>query len=499
MSKNFLKNTAPLIQRFGKDEGGNFALVFAFCLLVIMLCIGAAMDYSRMANARTKFQAALDSATLTAAMSLKKMDWDEAKQAGLDHFSSNVDLNNDPDIKSVDFTYVDDRVHGTVKSKSENYFMALAGIKQMNYEVDAEVYFPNFPIEISLVLDTTGSMDASGKMPTLKTAAKDFVDTVLTGANGIDRKISIVPFAQYVNVGRDKLGSLWLDASDEVIHVPEQCSTSTPILSQSDCHTQSTNHPAQNIPETCTGATYNDGVMVSPPVCTPAHTQPAYTSTTEICNNIVYGDPVTTCQPAYDYTIEWNGCVASRNYPRNLQDSDFSFRVPGPNSLTCPSEITALTDNKTTLKTAIDALIPVGSTYIPAGVAWGARTLSSQEPYGQAKTNAQMAAKNGKRFLVLMTDGVNVVSPQVPTSPLHNGGDIDKSNDWMTEACTEAKSDNIEIFTVSFGAGVDADTKALLEDCASKEENYFHAGTNTSFKESFQSIADAIITLHLSM
>jgi Flp pilus assembly protein TadG len=488
-----------ILHRFYRDERGNFALIFAFCLLAIMLCIGAAMDYTRMSNARTKFQAALDSATLTAAMSLKKMDWDDAKQAGLDHFASNVDLVNDPDIKSIELTYVDDRVHGTVKSKSENYFMALAGINQMNYQVDAEVYFPNYPIEVSLVLDTTGSMDAAGKMPTLKSAAKDFIDTVLTGANGIDRKISIVPFAQYVNVGRDKMGSLWLDAADEVVHVPEQCSTSTPILSQSDCHTTTTNHPAQNIPESCTGAVYNDGVQVSPPVCTPAYTQPAYTSSSEVCNNIVYGDPVTTCQPAYDYTIYWNGCVASRNYPRNLQDTDFSFRVPGPNQLVCPSEITPLTDNKTTLKSAIDALIPVGSTYIPAGIAWGARTLSSQEPYGQAKTDAQMTAKKGKRFLVLMTDGVNVVSPEVPTSPLHTGGDIAKSDTWLTEACNAAKSDNIEVYTVSFGAGVDASTQDLMRKCASKDENYFHAGTNASFMNSFKSIADAIITLHLSM
>jgi hypothetical protein len=396
---------------------------------------------------------------------------------------------------SVDFTYNDDTIVGKAKGKSENFFMGLVGINKIDYEVQAAVYFPDYPIEVSLVLDTTGSMSFDGKIETLKTAAKEFVDTVISSPTA-DRKISIVPFAQYVNVGRDKMGETWLDAQDVV--VPEQCCTRTPIdYSQSTCTTQTTNHPAVDVPEQCYPATYNDGVQTSPASCTPARTKPAYTSTGRTCSNIVYGAPVTTCQPSY--TINWNGCVASRNYPRNLNDTDFSFRVPGPNNLVCPSEITPLTKNKTTLTNAINGLVAVGKTYIPQGLAWGVRTLSKEAPYTEGKSDAEMVTKKGKRFLVLMTDGENVVSPLVPSSPLHTGNDIDKSNEWLTEACSNAKNDNIEIFTVSFGAGVDADTKALLGQCATKEENYFHAANNTDFKTSFQSIADLILTMHLSM
>lgn len=465
---------------------------------MITLIVGAAFDYTRMTSDRSKFQAVLDSATLNAAISLRKSNWGQAKKDGEDHFSANVPLTMANDLVSVGFTYDDDTIVGTVKSKSENYFMGLIGINKIDYEIQAAVYFPDYPIEVSLVLDTTYSMTVGNKIGTLKTAAKEFVDTVLSSPTA-DRKISIVPFAQYVNVWRDKMGETWLDAEDEVISVPEQCSTTTPIVSQSGCTTQTTNHPAVNVPEQCSPATYNDGVQTSPASCTPAHTQPAYTSSSETCSNIVYGDPIETCQPAYDYTVYWNGCVASRNYPRNLNDTDFSFRVPGPNNLLCPSEITPLTDSKSALTTAINALTPVGNTYVPQGVVWGARTLSKSAPYKEAKSDGEMTAKNGKRFLVLMTDGVNVSSPLVPTSPLHNGGDVDKSNDWLTEACTNAKNDSVEIFTVSFGAGVDADTQTLLRNCATKDENYFHAATNTDFKTSFQSIADLIVTLHLSM
>lgn len=494
----FTHSIKSKIRNFHKDESGNFAVIFVVCLFMLTLVIGAATDYSRMSRDRSKFQGILDSATLNAAISLRKKQWEQAKQDGVDHFSAQIPLNMETDIVSVDFTYVDDIITGKLKSKSENYFMGLVGINKIDYEVEAAVYFPDYPIEVAMVLDTTFSMTADNKIDTLKTAAKDFVETVLANSTG-DRKISIVPFAQYVNVGRDKMGENWLDAEDQVVQVPQQCHTTTPIVSKSGCTTQTTNHPATNVPEQCSPASYNDGVQTSPPTCTPAYTQPAYTSSYETCTNIVYGDPVTTCQPAYSYTIYWNGCVASRNYPLNLQDKDFSFKVPGPNGLLCPSEITPLTSNKSALKSAIDALIPVGNTYIPHGMAWGTRTLSKMAPYNEAKADGEMTAKKGRRYLMLMTDGVNVVSPQIPASPLHNGSDIDLANDYLTETCTNAKNSNIEVFTVSFGTGVDEDTQDLLRDCASQEDYYFHAGTSTEFKESFKAIADLIVTLHLSM
>ncbi len=177
---------------------------------------------------------------------------------------------------------------------------------------------------------------------------------------------------------------------------------------------------------------------------------------------------------------------------------DFSFRVPGPNSLVCPSEILPLTDNKNSLKAKINSLAPIGNTYIPQGVVWGARTLSTIEPYSEAKSESQMASLKGRRFMVLMTDGVNFASPLVPSSPLHTGTDYDKSNSWLTEACENAKDDDITIFTISFGTSVNTETQALLRDCASEPEGYFQAATNSKFKDSFSSIAGLILSPYLS-
>ena len=146
------------LKTFRDDEFGNFAIIFVVCLFMLTLAIGAATDYSRMSRDRSKFQGALDSATLNAAISLRKKQWEQAKQDGVDHFTAQIPLNMESDVVSVDFTYVDDVITGKLKSKSENYFMGLMGVNKIDYEVEAAVYFPDYPIEVSLALDTTFSM-----------------------------------------------------------------------------------------------------------------------------------------------------------------------------------------------------------------------------------------------------------------------------------------------------------------------------------------------------
>ena len=63
-----------LSRRFTKDRRGNVAIIFAAALLPIMGMTGAAIDYKRSTNARTKMLAALDGALLALGSSPKKSD-----------------------------------------------------------------------------------------------------------------------------------------------------------------------------------------------------------------------------------------------------------------------------------------------------------------------------------------------------------------------------------------------------------------------------------------
>lgn len=480
-----------------KGQSGNVAITFALTSLVIVGVAGSAVDYTRMYNAKSDYQNAADAAALTAAIMYRTESWANANRNGQDHFNESI-TEVDATLQQLSINLADDESNITVDAGGmvQSTILGVLGYEGLGYSVRAVVDLPDYPIEVTMVLDTTFSMSVDGKIATLKTTAKEFVDTLLQH-DFADVKISIVPFAQYVNVGRHQMGQPWLDAQDEVIVTPRQCSTRRDIISKR-CSTSTTNHPRQWIPESCRPAQYNDGVQVSPASCTPGHWRDAYSTSSESCTNINYGPEYEVCTPETTQTIYWNGCVASRNHDFNLRDFDFSRKVPGPNQLICPSEITPLTDNKNQLKQAINALNTVGETYIPQGIAWGARTLSSREPYGEAMTDAVRTAQDGKRYLILMTDGVNSKSAQVPSSPLHNGTDVDQSNDWTEEACDFAKADDIEVFTVAFGSAVDNATKDLLRDCATKPANFFNATQNSQLVDTFRAIANSILVVFLS-
>ncbi|MEM9278842.1 MAG: hypothetical protein AAGA76_09725, partial [Pseudomonadota bacterium] len=80
----------------------------------------------------------------------------------------------------------------------------------------------------------------------------------------------------------------------------------------------------------------------------------------------------------------------------------------------------------------------------------------------------------------------------------HTGSDVGLANKLTLDTCNVVKGDNIEIYTVSFGTDVDADTKNLLRSCATNSNNYFDAATNNDLVSTFQSIADSIVTVYLS-
>ncbi len=496
-----------MIRNFFKDQSGNVALTATLSLFVLAGAAGGAFDYSRVHNAKSHFQNVTDSAALAAALEYRKTDWNKAETVGENHISTYTTSGSGYVITTSELTLDGQEVVATVKGYSQNYVLSATGLEKFDFSVSSRVKLPDYPIEVALVLDTTFSMSVGNKMNTLKSTAKDFVDTLLN-IDSDQVRISMVPFANYVNVNPNSLGASWLEAANEDVVVPRQCTTVRPEISRSGCTSQTVNVPARDVPESCSPAQYNDGVMVSPASCTPAYREPATTQTTETCTNIQYGDPVETCTPEQRYTKYWNGCVASREDPFNTNDNNYSRKVPGPIDLVCPSPITPLTDNRNALRSAIDALTPVGNTYIPQGVVWGYRTLTKQAPYDQALSDATRDAKNGRRFIVLMTDGQNSRSPEYSTDVLqsrpgmrvglHSGNDIDVSNDYLIDTCTNAKAEEIEIYTVSFGAGVDTATKALLKQCATEDDMYYDASTNNDLIATFQSIADSIVTVYLS-
>ena len=76
----------------------------------------------------------------------------------------------------------------------------------------------------------------------------------------------------------------------------------------------------------------------------------------------------------------------------------------GPNQL-CPQDaILPLSDNKTTIRNKVQALVPHGATNTAVGAMWGYRVLSPSAPFTEG---AEYSDKKWRKAVVIMTDGEN--------------------------------------------------------------------------------------------
>lgn len=310
-------------------------------------------------------------------------------------------------------------------------------------------------------------------------------------------KIGIVPFADYVRIDTGLAGKPWLNVIPfSKVTQSAGWYTTKKLVSKSGCKMVTTNQAGY-----WTTPTYKDGVLV-----TPSKWIPPKTVTNEVCDKYEYKE-TKVWKPEIVTNYPWLGCVGSRPYPLNIKDEQYDkTKVPSlaelQSNICGMTALTPLTANKATLTTAINALKAAGSTYIPSGLTWGIRLLSNQEPYDQAMTNTELNERGGKRFLVLMTDGDNTISPKTATAQKHDNTNYASANKmangYTTEACGYAKSLGITVYTVSFGKTVSTTTKDMLRNCATNPANYFDATAGGDLAAAFEAIAQGILKLYVS-
>ena len=191
------------------------------------------------------------------------------------------------------------------------------------------------------------------------------------------------------------------------------------------------------------------------------------------------------------------GCVGSRPAPLNEKDDQYATDpVPGLVGVDCPAPIMTLSNNKTAITDAIKVMGADGYTYIPAGLAWAWRTLSSQAPFIEGAPTSDVTSKKVVKYVVLMTDGANTRAPSFP-SPTHESPIRTIADEITADLCDAVKLDKIVIFTVAFDVN-DAVTKSMLEDCATTPDNFFTPDNPEELKRDFLEIATAVQSISLS-
>jgi Flp pilus assembly protein TadG len=532
------------IRRFLGDTSGQFAIMAAVLSVPLLMGVGLAVDYSNILRLESELQAAVDSAVLAVAHEADKIDDTEAFEIADKFLRSNL---------SVNFSnLLVDRSGKTVNISADVaasvHFGGLFGFSnvKLNAQASTEIIYVNY--EIALALDTTGSM-AGGKLQAMKDAVNGLIDTMAAQNTRTDSlKFALVPFSSKVNVGAQfgpeyhgngtvkRAPAAWIDA---LAKSPVDQSDLDPGVSRfalmrnmgvawEGCVEARASTPANQY-----------DVNDAEPKLTDPETLfiPSFASdepdSGSFPNSYLPDGDATITQGSAAERMERYGAVYGSGFKGltfasqieeslawsavnpNLSNQTFfgSYPVPkGPNFGCDVQPIAPLSTNFSALKSKVNSLQALGSTNIIEGAAWGWRVLSSRAPFteGQKEGNSSV-----RKILVLLTDGTNNLG-QISNSlgSMHSsygyladgrlglssgsGAQVSEAmNDKTLLACTNAKKEGVEIYTIRLEEP-NVTTGNLLRDCATDADHYIDVPNRAMLDEAFEKIAEKISVIRLA-
>ncbi len=377
--KSCEKNCEPLsfkmrLSHFCRREDGAI-LSFALIIITLMMLVGGlAVDVMRAEHQRTKIQYTQDRAVLAAA-SLKNTSFlpgtspqqvaqnifnDYFEKSGIAQFTPTAVIQQGLNYRRVSTQY------GAGQSPTINtFFIDMLGIETLATPASAVARDQISKVEISLVLDVSGSMSArsaSGntRLVDLQNSANEFVDTLLLNLpdDSDTFSISIVPYSTQVTAGQTLL----------------------------DQYTTTDEHDYSH------------------------------------CVNFTNADFGTT-EILASNTLQRTGHFARGYWAQGL-NFNWRHRTCTPDTArdgtSTGRQILPLTDNIATLKGHINGLVASGWTSTELGIKWGAALLdpSAQVPVQRLIDDGVIDSKfsgrphafteqNTLKVMIVMTDGVN--------------------------------------------------------------------------------------------
>lgn len=462
-----------IFRRFSDDTRGDVAILFGLMSLALFAMIGLAVDYGRYINARSQTIAATDAAVLAGARALQTNGGDQAAaievaKAYYDQATKNrIPLMND----TIGFTISDNATAmvTTGNATLATPFMGFAGTTSLPIlHADGSDYSKavlavggnaQLNLEISMMLDISGSMGEGTKLQDMKDAANDLVDIVVwDDQSKFSSRVAVVPFSGDVL----PTASLFLAATG-------QSNTSTPtpvtytVTSGGGRNKRSTDY------------------VYYPTACVGERAGQDYTDTAPGLNHYMLR--------------EYTSRPSRTDAPKNM----------GPCSIDSSGELLPLTKNKTSLHSKINSLVDGGNTAGHVGTAWAYYMLSPKwaSVLPTASQPVAYGTPDTQKIAVLMTDGEynqEHDSKGVATGSSGAGSSVNGTDSpYQAKAiCQDMKNKGIEVYTVGFDLGGNATAIDTLSKCASDASHFYNSATGDALKAAFRDIALKISTLYLS-
>ncbi|KIN60395.1 Flp pilus assembly protein TadG [Sulfitobacter noctilucae] len=464
-----------LSRSFAKQEDGSITIFACFMIFCMVLIGGIGVDMMRHEMERTRIQAVSDRAVLAAADLDQELDPDAVvrdyfAKSGMEDYVSSVSVDQGINFRKV-------TVEADMNMNTQ--FMDFLGVDSLTVPGLSTAEEKIEKVEISMVLDISGSMRENNKMQNLRNAAGEFIDAVLTPENRDLISISVVPYTAQVNVGEDIVDEMNVNQ----VHDWSFC------VDFADTDFSTTSVRFGNA-----GAPYE-------------HMQ------------------------HFETGWSWNG--------RN----NGSDNITNPTCPNEPyEEVTSFSQNAAALKGQINQFQPRSNTSIHLGMKWGVAMLDpSWQSFNQVLPGVPAVFRNRPapyppvdkpssadtlKTIILMTDGQNVdtnrIGPQVYANYNHRLHWSNYPLDWyldryvrssdhyfwrttkytasqadylLANVCSAAKAKKIVIWSIGFevtdhGANV-------MRNCASSPSHFFRV-EGIEITDAFQSIARQLNQLRLT-
>ena len=184
---------------FARDESGVATIFACFMIMMMVLVGGIGVDLMHNEMERTRLQNTIDRAVLAAADLDQTLDpesvvEDYFEKAGMGNYLSAVTVDQGLNYRTVT---------AEASTASPTQFMHLMGVDQLNVPAISAAEERISNVEVSLVLDISGSMAWNSKMVNLQDAAETFVNELIDEDTQDLISVTVVPYSEHVNVGQN--------------------------------------------------------------------------------------------------------------------------------------------------------------------------------------------------------------------------------------------------------------------------------------------------------
>jgi len=488
------------LRGFSRDKRGSVAMMTGMMIPVLATGVMASVEYNSIVAAKTKMQNRADAAALFAANRNELLEEDSADdlQASTQELIQRAVEQSGIRVKDVASNYVYDaereRVVGEVTFTPKMQFLGSYFLPEtITVVTEASPLIPK-RVEISLVLDLSGSMninipDPSGATSTRIDALRDGVETLITeleGQDTIDANFAVIPYASSVD-----LTGIALNSPDGPSGYFENAAGgSVPSL----CARQDFNG---SVPSNCLGTGNNATGDPLGSSQTGIWAAERYISQVDSTFSLSLAPPTASKVPVVTQGVRKDYCgnfimnAFGRYCIEAAQDIHGTW-YEERGAYSTRSGVLSMTSETDDVRDYMEGLVAQGNTAGHLGTAWGLYALTPEwgnvfnHPSGYP---ASFDDDKAQKIMVVMTDGEFTQTQDTNISD-------DQAYGYFQAACALAREQGIEIYAVGFLASELTDEQ--LTQCAGTPVRYYSVENRDDLISAFKKISDSATQVRLS-